>query len=60
MYIIVRHKDNVIVGSAVKPIDEIQLSKTGFKVFQIDDKDFSPEMLGKKLDGFEEVKNDSL
>ncbi len=56
MYIIVRHKDNVIVGNALRPVDEVQLSKNGYKVFEIDDSEFSISMLGSKLDGFQEVK----
>lgn len=56
MYIIVRHSDNVIIGSAVRPMDEVQASKNGYKIFEIDDTEFSVSMIGQKLDGFDEVK----
>ena len=56
MYIIVKHPEDIIIGSAVRPIDESEASKNGYKVFEIDDKDFRVEMIGSKLESFEEVK----
>lgn len=53
MYILVRAKDNVIVGTAIKKIDENSASKNGCKVYEIDDSDFSQDMLGSKLESFE-------
>lgn len=53
MYILVRAKDNVIVGTAIRKVDEIAESKKGCKVYEIDDSDFTPDMLGSKLESFE-------
>ena len=52
MYLLV-NKDNIIVGSAVnKPSDE-QCSKAGQFVYEIDRKEYSPEMIGRKLVEFD-------
>lgn len=56
MFIIVRHSDNIIIGTATRPVNEAEASKNGYKVFEIDDKEFSVEMIGSKLESFEEVK----
>lgn len=56
MYIIVRHKDNIIVGSATRPVDEKEASRNGYKIFEIDDKEFSVDIIGSKLESFDEVK----
>jgi hypothetical protein len=56
MYIIVRHSDNIIIGSAVRPVDQESASQNGYKIFQIDDSEFTVEMIGSKLDSFDEVK----
>lgn len=56
MYIIVRHSDNLIVGSATRRVDEKEASKNGYKVFEIDDKEFRVDMIGSKLESFDEVK----
>lgn len=55
MYIIVRHSDNIIVGSATRPVDESQASANGYKVFEISDDEFRVELIGSKLASFEEV-----
>lgn len=56
MYIIVRHSDDIIIGSAVRPMDEVEASKRGYKVFEVDDADFDVSMIGSKLESFDEVK----
>lgn len=56
MFIIVRHSDNIIIGSATRPVDEAQASMNGYKVFEVEDSEFSIEMIGSRLDGFDEVK----
>ena len=53
MYILVRQKDNVIVGTAIKPIDEASASKSGCKVYEIADDEFDIKMLGSRLNSFE-------
>lgn len=53
MYILVRQKDNIIVGTAVKPVDETDASQKGFRVYEIPDSEFNPSMLGGKLESFE-------
>lgn len=60
MYIIVRHSDDVIVGSAVRPMDEVEASKRGYKVFEVDDSDFDVGMIGSRLESFSEVNNGNL
>jgi hypothetical protein len=54
MYILVRFSDNIIIGSAVKPIDEISASKNGYLVYEIADEEFNVAMIGSKLESFEE------
>lgn len=49
MYIIVRVRDNVIVGCAHNPINAQEASKQGRRIFEIDDADFSPDMLGQQI-----------
>lgn len=49
MYILVRQSDNVIVGTAIRPIDELSASKSGCRIYEIDESEFTPEMLGSKL-----------
>lgn len=56
MYIIVRQQDMLILGSATRPVDIKTASKNGYLVFEIADEDFNVEMLGSKLESFEEVK----
>lgn len=55
MYIIVRHSDNIIIGSATRPVDESHASKNGYKVFEIDDAEFNVELIGSRLESFDEV-----
>lgn len=53
MYILVRQKDNVIVGTATRQVDEVSLSKSGCRVYEISDKEFKPTMLGSKLEAYD-------
>jgi hypothetical protein len=54
MYILVRHPDNVIIGNATRPVDEVTASANGYKVYEIDPQEWNPEMIGSVLDSFEE------
>lgn len=55
MYILVRATDNIIIGTATRPVDEESVSKNGCRVYEIDDSEFKPEMLGSKLTEYEKV-----
>ncbi len=52
MYILVRVKDNVIVGCANNRVNVQEASRQGRKVYEIDDDKFSPDMLGQKISEF--------
>lgn len=56
MYIIVRHSDSIIMGSATRAVDERDLSKNGYVVYEIENDKFSYDMIGSKLESFDEVK----
>ena len=56
MYILVRQTDNIIVGTATKIVDEASVSKSGCRVYEIPDNEFTANMLGSKLETFEENK----
>ena len=56
MYIIVRHSDKIIVGSATRPVDESEASRNGYLIFEMEDSEFKVEMIGSKLESFDEVK----
>lgn len=56
MYLLVRAKDNIIIGTALRPVDEKTASKNGYKIYQIPDEEFKPEMLGAKLEGFKKAR----
>lgn len=58
MYIIVRKKDNVIIGTASAVVAEDE-SKTGYTFYEVDDSEFSTSMIGKTLESFEED-NDTI
>lgn len=49
MYILVRVEDNVIVGCANNPLSTDEASKNGRRVYEIDDEDFDPSMLGQSI-----------
>jgi hypothetical protein len=53
MFIIVRAIDNVIVGSANNPVNVMELSKQGRRVYEIDDDKFSSDMIGQKIAEYE-------
>ncbi len=55
MYIIVRVKDNVIVGCANNPIDNKEASKQGRRVYEIDDIDFDSSMIGQQITEFKVI-----
>lgn len=49
MYILVRQEDNVIIGTATRPVDTASASENGYRVYEIDDSEFKEEMLGSKI-----------
>lgn len=55
MFILVRIEDNIIIGCANSVINEEQGLKDGYKVFELDESEFSPDMLGKKIDSYDET-----
>lgn len=55
MYIFVGLDSRIILGCANAKINEDQALKDGYEVFEIDDAEWSPTMLGSKLEGFEEI-----
>ncbi len=55
MYILVRVTDNVIVGCANNPVNVQEASKQGRRVYEIDDADFSPEMLGQQITEYQVI-----
>lgn len=56
MYILVRKTDNIIIGSAINPINKENAEKNGHIIYEIDSSEFSKNMIGAKLEGFDEVK----
>lgn len=58
MYIIVRQIDNVVVASATNPVNIDDASAKGCLIYEIDDADFTPELLGSTLDYFEVVEKE--
>lgn len=58
MYIMVRQIDNVVVGSAINPININDASANGCVIYEIDDSEFTPELLGSTLDYFDMVEKD--
>ena len=56
MYIIVRQSDSTIIGSATRQVDQRDMSKNGYVVYEIENDKFSYDMIGSKLESFEEVK----
>lgn len=53
MYIIVRQLDNVVIGSAINPISIDDASAQGCLVYEIEDSEFTSELLGSTLDYFD-------
>lgn len=56
MYLLVRKIDNIIIGSAMNPINKQNADENGYDIYEIDKSEFSEKMLGAKLEGFDEVK----
>lgn len=56
MYILVRKKDNIIIGSAINPINKDNAEKNGYDIYEMDKSEFSEKLIGAKLEGFDEVK----
>lgn len=57
MYLLVRVKDNIIIGTATKAVDEKTASKHGYKIYEIADAEFKTNMLGAKLEGFTKARD---
>ena len=55
MYIIVRIEDNLIVGSCHNKVSEIELSKRGRRLYEIDDADFNESIIGQTLTDYEVI-----
>ena len=55
MFILVRVSDNVIVGSAANPVDVKEASKQGRRVYEIDDSDFTVDMIGQKITEYQVI-----
>lgn len=53
MYILVRQTDKVIVASAINPMSVEDASSKGCLIYEIDDAEFTPDLLGSTLDDFE-------
>lgn len=53
MYIIVRQLDNVVVASAINPVNIDDVSAKGCIIYEIDDSEFTPDLLGSTLDHFD-------
>jgi N-dimethylarginine dimethylaminohydrolase len=58
MYIMVRQTDRVIMGSAINPISNEHASAQGYEVYEIDDSEFTVDMLGSVLNNFELVERE--
>jgi N-dimethylarginine dimethylaminohydrolase len=56
MYILVRKSDNIIIGSAMNPINKENAEKNGYDVYEIDKSEFSDKLIGSKLEKFDEIK----
>lgn len=57
MFLIVRQEDNVIIGSAIKSINIDDASKNGYIICEIPDEEFSPDLLGRKIEDFDQWDN---
>lgn len=55
MYILVRESDNIIIGTATRPVNEDAAADKGYKVYEIDESEFKPSMLGAKLQKFDKA-----
>jgi hypothetical protein len=58
MFIMVRQSDRVIIGSAINPVSIEHASANGFDIFEIDDSEFKPELLGSTLNYFDLVEKE--
>lgn len=54
MFLIIRQSDNVIIGSAIKPIHLESASQKGYIVCEIPDNEFNTQMIGSKIENFEQ------
>lgn len=56
MYIMVRKSDNMIVGSAVNPINKKTALERGYLVYEVSKSEYSDDLIGNILENFEERK----
>lgn len=54
MYIMVRESDNMIIGSAVNPINKKTAMERGYLVYELDNSEYSEDLIGNILENFEE------
>lgn len=57
MYLIVRQNDNVIIGTAVNTLNVDALSKQGYILCEIPDNEFTLDLLGSKIENYEDWKD---
>ena len=55
MFLLINISDKTIIGCASRPIDEVQAKKDGYDVFEIEDSEWNPSMLGSKVESYEEI-----
>ncbi len=53
MYIIVRQEDNVVIASAINPVSIEDAASKGCVIYEINDSEFTPELLGSTLNHFD-------
>ena len=54
MYIMVRASDNMIIGSAVNPINKKTAMDRSYLVYELDNSEYSEDLIGNILENFEE------
>lgn len=52
----VRKSDNVIIGSAVNPINTKTAEQRGYLVYELDNSEYTEDLIGNILENFEEGK----
>lgn len=60
MFILVKQPENIIVATAINPVSIEDASANGCVVYEVDDSEFTPDLLGSKLDYFELAKTNDL
>ena len=55
IYLFIKQSDKTIVGYANRPVDEQDMARQGIDVYLVDNKDFSDNMIGQKLESYDET-----